>query len=346
MLFKAWTKIFLLTSISFFLIIISLNFIVNPYHIFNDTLFSKYFPQKNYQVSTRMASFYIAKHSQPKNLMMGSSRIEMFPKTDLNKYLKTSIYNLAMSGANIEEQTQYIMYMIKNHDIQNIVWALDFFAFNPDRANDPTFSYNRLSTTLIKDDYKVALLSLQTSKNSLKTIQDNIDYSKNKTVQKPLYLIKKEFNKQYTLLSKRTIDKQTEQTLDYYKRKMLKNKNFDNPKSILPNIKKVNSIIDLCHKNHIKLYIYLSPVQESMLNLYTKLGLLHTFKFWKKSLQDITSYTDFCTKNSVTVNKYNFIDGAHIMPQFSNLIFAKVFHDTTIDIPSDFGTYIKQSKLK
>jgi len=331
----------------FFLFIMTLNFIVNPYHIFNETMFSKYFPQKSHHASKQMSNFYIAKHSQPQNLMMGSSRIQMFPKTDVQKYLKTSTYNMAMSGATIEEQTQYLGYMIENHKIHNIIWALDFFSFNPDRKNNPNFSYDRLdNSSFIKNDYKTALLSLQTTKNSIKTIQDNLKLFQSKKKVKPLYLIKQEFNKKYSLLANKTIDQQTEQTLLYYKKKMLNNQHFTNAQSITKNIKKVQKIIELCQKKNIKLYIYLSPVQSSMLNLYTELGLENTFLIWKKSLQEITSYIDFCTLNSITNNRYNFIDGAHIMPRFSKLIFARIFNDTSVDIPNDFGVSMHQSKFE
>ena len=339
MKYRFFTKIFIIISLVFITISATLNYIVNPYSIFNHQIFSSFFKVKQNTVSSRMTTFYAVLHKNPKNIVMGSSRAGLLPLGSIKKYLSNDIYSLAMQGSNIEEQTQYLKYMINTQNLKTIIWSLDFYSFNPDLKNDSSFSYERVNnSSFIKNDYKIALFSFQSTKNSLKTIIDNLqlkkEVQKNTKHEKPISYLDTINN-----LSKEEIDTRTNIQLHYYPNKFLHSKNFKNPNSIDKNLKKFKYIVNLCSKKHIKLYIYTSPVSKSFLNLYSNLKLDKTFIYWKEKLVSIHSYTDFCTSNTITNNPYNFMDGSHIKPMFSKQIFAKIFHDKTIDVPSGFSIY-------
>jgi len=337
MSYKFWTKIFIFTSIIFFIFSATFNYIINPYDIFKHNLFTSFIQIKNHSVSERMSTFYYINNSKPTNLMIGTSRIGIFSTNSVEKYLGKNTYNMSIPGANIEEQTSYLRFMAYKHNIKNVVWALDFFSFNPDLKNDKSFTYDRVNPfKQIKDDHLIALFSLQTLKNSFKTLLDNIN---NKGPILNRKQLKKNVNSMYLSLNKKDIEMRTNIQINYYSNKFLKYTNFNNQDSIKINILKVKKILDLYKEKNINIYIYTSPVQDSFLDLYKKLGLEKTFLQWKKDLQTITPYTDFCTYNSISKEKTNFIDGTHIMPTFESMIFAKIFHDKSINIPSDFGIY-------
>jgi len=340
--FKYWSKAILFLALSFFIFTALFNYVVNPYSIFNHNIFSNFLVSKNHIVSARMLTFYTAIKENPKNIMIGSSRIGTFSKSEIERYLDGKSFNMAMPGSNIEEQTKYIEYMIKNHNIKNIVWGLDFYSFNPDLQNDPDFSYTRLnSSLLLRDDFKIALISLQTTKNSFKTIIDNLKRPK-KQNSISLENIKQKENKEIQKFSKEIILQKTNDLLIQYTKKYFNSNKFKEQSSIDINIQKINNIIKLCKKKNINLYIYTSPVQKKFLDLYANLGLENTFIYWKKELAKITAYTDFCQENVVTDNIYNFMDGSHIMPNFGKLIFGEIFHNKNINIPKGFGIQIKQ----
>jgi len=344
MSFKLWSKFVLFTVASFFVLTASINYTINPYHIFEHSLFSSIIKTKNHSVSGRMSTFYIGKHTKPQSLIMGSSRIGMFSQSIFEKYLGEKVYIMAMPGSNIEEQSEYLIYMINNYPIKNIVWGLDFFGFNPDLPKDPDFTYDRLSSSfMINNDYKIALFSLQTTKNSFRTIIDNL-----KVKQKPVSIesIKKTSNKKYHSLSTKEIRQRTNYQISNYKKKYLKVKTFNKPNTIDENLKRLKKVVDLCKQKDVKAYIYTSPVQKSFLDLYSKLNLDSTFKYWKTQLPYIIGYTDFNNYNSVTNKSSNFVDGTHIMPHYEKQIFAKVFHDNSIDIPNDFGRYFPKKSTK
>lgn len=321
-----------------------MNYIVNPYHIFSHHYFKNFLQEKEHTVSNRMTTFYKAKHSKPTSIIMGSSRVGMFDTDIFKKYLGTENFVMAMPGANIEEQSQYLLYMIKNHSIKNIVWSLDFFSFNPDLENDSDFVYNRLSNSyLLNDDYKITLFSLQATQNSLKTIFDNLRLYQNNEVVENSKAKRQKVYDAYQAFTHKEIDEYTAIQITYYPSKFLKNKHFIEVNSLEKNIKKVQLVLDLCKEKNIKTYLYTSPVSASFLDLYKKLGLEKTFFQWKKELSSITSYTDFAQYNSISNNPYNFIDGTHILTNFGPLIFARVFNDSHVKVPKDFGINIEKS---
>jgi len=350
MSFKFWNKFFLVTAFSFFIVTATFNFIVNPYGLFNHHLFSDFMVIKKHTVSSRMQIFYDTIHNEPQNIMMGSSRIGMLPPSAVSKYLGGPTKNMAMEGTNIEEQSQYLLYMIKNTSVKNIVWSMDFFSFNPDLANDIDFNYDRLESSIhFNSDHKISLLGFQATKNSFLTLYDNFKASdKNKEVHKRFLSDEDGETKRYqhyNTLKQNEVDEITAWQIENYTKKFLVVKTFDSPHSIDPNIKKIHTVINACKKKKIKLVIYTSPVSKDFLQLYKDLNLEDTFKYWKKGLADITAYTDFCYLNDITKNPYNFLDASHLMPKYSALLFARVFNDPSIKGPKDFGKYInKKSK--
>jgi len=348
MSFKKWSNYILLFTLLFFILVAIFNFIINPYSIFNHNILSKFFIYKNNIVSSRMLVFYNATKEDPNNIMIGSSRIGIFSKSEIEKYLPGKSFNMAMPGSNIEEQVQYLKYMIKNHHIKNIIWGLDFYSFNPDLQNDPDFSYNRLNSSLLfRNDLKVSLFSLQTTKNSIKTLLDNLNKPSNMKIitESDKENMKQQQNKAILKFTKDQISQKTDDLIKLYTKKYFASKKFKNPHSIDTNIYKIKEIITLCKNSNIHLYIYTSPVQEKFLNLYNNLGLNSTFAYWKVELSKITPYTDFCHYSSVTKNIMNFMDGSHIMPNYGKYIFAEIFNNKNVKQQKDFAKHIKQKRI-
>ena len=346
MSFQSWNKFFLISALSFFIITATFNFIVNPYNIFNHNFFPNFLVIKTHTPSGRMEVFYRTMHDDPTNIMMGTSRIGMLAPSDVTKYLGGSTNNMAMAGANIEEESQYLLYMIKNYSVKNIVWSLDFCSFNPDLPNDGDFTYDRLdNSSYFNNDHRIALISFQTTKNSFRTLYDNFkatdkekdDYIKALDDKDNDY---KQYEHLYNDLAKEEIDLNTAKQLKSYPKKFLFVKTFNQPDSINPNLKKLQTVINLCKKKNINIIVYTSPVSKDFFQLYKDLDLENTFKYWKESLANITSYTDFCYYNDITKNTYDFVDGTHLMPKYSKLLFARIFHDPSVKGPKDFGKHI------
>ena len=316
-----------------------MNYIINPYNIFSHSYQGRYNYFKPYALSDRMTKFYEAKHLNPSTLMMGTSRIGLFKYTYLNPYAPKPIYNLALAGSSIYEQTRYLEYMIKHKNIKMIVWGLDFFSFNPDKKNEVTFEDERLNKGIYLDDYITSLLAYRTFEKSIQTIKINFKHNYTKELNRPYFEEAQYYKQQGQPYSRNKINKNVRNTLNEYKNhtEFLKSAHFSDPHSIDSSLKRVRYIIQLCKEKKIACVIYTSPVYVTHLDLIYSLGLGNTFDYWKKSLLSIQPYNDFCTYNSVTSNIMNFRDSTHITSNNGEIIFAKNFKNSKIFVPKDFG---------
>lgn len=327
-----WVKTFFIGSIVIILMVSGINYIVNPYNVFGHG-YDKYFLNKTEILSGEMTTFYVVNRIKPKTIMMGTSRIGFFPETQLNGYVDTPIYNLALAGSSVDEQSAYIKYMVKYHHIKNVIWSLDFFSFNPTKPINSTFETKRLSDQIFWNDYTVSLFNFKTFARSLKTVKSN--------------LLTAEENSQTILLSKSEIESNINATLIEYAREktFLKSHTFKTPSSINSKIKILKETVGFCRENNVSITLYTSPVYFKHIDLYYSMGLGDTFKYWKKSLANIQPYTDFCTYNSISRNSRMFRDSSHATQQVGNLIFGRIFNPQVQGLPNDFGVLINPENI-
>lgn len=344
---SSWTKYFILSIVSIFSVIILVNYLINPYNIFSHTYEGRYNYFKPYVSSDRMTKFYEAKNLHPSTLLMGTSRIGFFKSTYMSSYAPKPIYNLALAGSSIYEQASYLEYMINHQNIKLVVWALDFYSFNPDKKNEDTFDINRLNKSFYYSDYITSLLNYRTFEKSIQTIKENSKYDYSQQLTRPLFEEAQYFNQQGQPYSYNEVNKNITATLNEYKNhtQFLKSTHFSNPHSIDPALKRVAYVINLCNEKHIPCIIYTSPVYVKHIDLIYSLNLGKTFNYWKRSLVTIHPYTDFCTYNSVTKNIMNFRDSSHIISDQGKIIFAKIFNDPKILVPQDFGYTITTQNI-
>jgi hypothetical protein len=339
---KLWTK-YLVSSISIILTFIAIvNYTINPYNIFSHSYQGHYNFFKPHALSDRMSKFYEAKHLNASTIMMGTSRIGFFKYTYLEPYAPRPIYNFAMAGGSIYEQTRYLEYIIKHTDVKTIVWAIDFFPFNPDKENETTFKDERLDQPVYINDYVVSLLNYRTFEKSIQTVKTNFKHDYSKELNRPYFEEAQYLPMQGQPYNQNEIKKHVCDTLNEYKNRTVffKSTHFTNPHSIDPGIARLKYIIQLCKEKNIKCVFYTSPVYAAHIDLIYAIGLGNTFEYWKESLAKIQPYYDFSTYNSVTNNIMNFRDSAHIVSSNGKLIFAKIFQDHNTSVPEDFGTYV------
>lgn len=328
-----WIKLFSLCSVSIIILISLFNWIINPYNVFNHGLDSK-FPDKSNLLSDRMSKFYIANQRKPETIIMGTSRSGLFSEKQLEPYA-SGVYNYSLAGSSVDEQAQYIHYMITHHHIKTLVWSLDFFSFNPDKPMDQSFDSQRLNQKYYLNDYFISLFSFKTFHRSTKTLIKNLssagieqDISGQPYTEKEI-----DFNIRYTLRSYAT------------EKSFLLSEKFKQPHSIDKKLLSVQRVVDLCEQYNVKCVLYTSPVYHKHIDMIYSLGLGETFEMWKNGLAKIHPYTDFCTHNSITNNKMNFRDSSHVIGDLGKVIFAKIFLDKTLKIPEGFGDNITPSNV-
>ena len=85
-------------------------------------------------------------------------------------------------------------------------------------------------------------------------------------------------------------------------------------------------IVLTAHLNHLLYY----KIKKEDLNLYID------------QIKEVTSFWNFTTINSITLDNSNYYDHSHFRYKIANMILAKIFNYKSVEVPEDFGIYIKK----
>ena len=341
-MYKYWIKFFFIFSFFIGFTFIAFNYICDPYGIFNNNW--KGNSIRNHMASGRISKTYYSKRVMPQTALIGSSRVGMINVKDIEVYTKQKAYNLAMSGSSLYEQSMYAKFAIESLHVKQIIWGIDFFAFNPEAKQHFSFSAKRLGNSLYYQDYQDGLLSMNAFIASIKTLYDSLFL-------KPFSTINLDTGVETYSESKENLKKQGLAFIDskiasglkgYSSEKVLFNSEwFKNPNSIIDKFLLIENILDLAKKHDVKIIFYISPTYYEHLNLIYSLGLGNTYEFFKLRLSELTSYWDFNTLNSITTNKNHYWDNSHMREEIGTLLMKKMFELNTSIEPLDFGVFIK-----
>ncbi|MBE0514928.1 DUF1574 family protein [Sulfurimonas sp.] len=340
--YKKFNKITLLSILAAFFATILFNFIIDPYHVFNTPKFEKINAIKNHTINHGMSKFYTAKLANPTVLLIGTSRTaHMHPKY-LQKYFSNEkIYNLAVPGSGIASQRNNIEYFIKHHKIKAIVYGVDFFAFNPTN-NTPNSKEEGRYTDDFTKDYMDSLLSIRTLRKSIKTLGDNI---KGKYQHLDYAIGWDTYENDYLHIEKDGIPYIEAKTSKELQMLSTQNKHFNyapfkEASSIEKPLEDIEKIVQLCKENDIALHMFISPIYSEIVDLIYSREYGKSYHHWKNELAKYGSVYDFSGYNSITTDVSNYIDGSHYQTKLAPLMFAKMFHDKSVDVPNDFGTIL------
>ena len=90
-------------------------------------------------------------------------------------------------------------------------------------------------------------------------------------------------------------------------------------------IKDIQSIIDLCNKNNIKLILFTSPLHKLTYQKAVSFGYID----FLVRLSDITDYYNFSGINDVTANNANYLEPSHYKSSVGDLIIDTIFYNKT-----------------
>ncbi|MEN8147454.1 MAG: hypothetical protein ABFR02_07530 [Campylobacterota bacterium] len=338
---RTWILVLLGVIISLIALTSLVNYLVNPYATFEQDEECQMNCKTGHLISDRMTKFYKFNHSHAETIIMGTSRSGLFSPEILEPYAPKPLFNFSLAGSNIEEQAAYIRFAVTQGEVKHVLWALDFFSFNPTKAPQSDFKEERLSSSIYWPDYGVSLFNFGTLKNSFSTLKENYPFQKQsrKAFAKEAHSALREHR-----FSEQRLDANINHTLNEYAREksFLNSPLMKEPSSLKNPLTHVSDIIALCEQNGATLHIYTSPVYKKHLSMYRELGLYESFAAWKKALSEMTDYTDFALCNSVTDEKQNFRDSSHIRSDYgytiSKIIYASA--DT-----NDFAKHVTSDNI-
>ena len=279
---------------------------------------------------------------QPTTLIMGSSRTKQGINPD-SPWLsdRESIYNLALNGPNFYEIKEYIEHALYvQPDLQEIILGVDFFMFNQDLANQPTFKASRLNTNWYSmGDLATYLFSVDAITSSWQTIQASRQIPE---------LATKTQGENGFLPNRNSQDGENiwrfHQSIKLYYQL---HSDYEFSESYWADFQE---IVSLCQENQIKLTVFISPAHASHWEAIRLTGRWAIFEQWKKDLTAMVPVWDFSGYNSITSEKIaksmeNYVDNSHYTPQIGEMILQRIFGNSADNIPSDFGVLLTPQNL-
>lgn len=331
--------------------VVTLNFLVDPYNIFESPTYEGFNKQKIESKEYMLKAKEIV-NQKPETIFLGSSRTRQgLSPSYYERIVGEDAYNLGLSGATINVQLKYFEYALNNNpSLKRVIIGLDFEAFNRFGTNPISFNEERLSTKrLNKEDLLLNLFTIQTLIDSKQVIQENRenisiltqdilleDGSHNESVLLNIHkgMIKEGINPFYKYLQEYLVSDQllakydlSDKVVSYFR-----------------------ELVDLCEENQIELIVFIQPTHALQWTGIEKTGLWAQLEQWKKEIVHITSVWDFSGYNSITTTSTEnfdvYLDQAHYRKKVGNLILQQILQVGTEKVPSDFGVYLTEENIQ
>lgn len=196
--FRRYLQLWLVVVLTFLSLMAALNYLVDPYGMFDTSRVNGLNASKPAAgAHVRLAKPYQVTGFTPRAIISGNSRPEMGlnPANTCWPAGLHPVFNLALPGANVYMQARMLQHALAGSDAKLVLWGLDFLDFlnrhtgsgqsrqwssegtefedrlmvNADGSENQAYSRKRLQ------DYLQTLFSLDTVKDSLKTLSGQSD---------------------------------------------------------------------------------------------------------------------------------------------------------------------------
>lgn len=327
---KKQHKKYLILSIFFTFILFTLGigvrYIIDPVGLNNKFDFGLY---KDVALGFRTQKFVELNEFKPNTLMVGGSRVHYLQPDDLKKYTNDKVYNLGLSYSTLEEQYYFLKYSIENFDIKNVVIGVNLYTFS-EKLEDNSSDFD-------KDLFENKFNFYQQIKHYLEVpLFKYLKFAYNNNFTEPFYKdgAITPYHQNIVLSGKTWQERRDNSYYGYIE------KYRDYLEWGETNLEYFRKMVQLCEENNINLKVFTTAIHSSQLQTLEDLNKMDIYYKWKEEISKITSFWHFMYDNSVTRNDDNFVDTSHIKQEFGKLYFARLFDDTNIDIPEDFGVFI------
>lgn len=346
---KKWMKIFFIFTLGGVLLVGGVNYVVDPNGLNNKFIVSHIntVKESNTAYTTRFKSNILVNGGFD-TLLLGTSRIGVMNPDVVNDYLTCHSFNLEYPSSITQIQKELFLYANNFNKIKNLVYGIDFMAFNKNRtiAHDFMEYYevqNKIKKNRLIPNYDL-YFNLETFFKSCKVIYKSL---LNKEGEGAVYT--QNGMRDYVDFIKELkenrlqLDKNIHSSIkSYFKSKTGQYKNYQFSYEYLENFKE---ILSYCKNNNIKVWVYIPPMYSQHFDAINEAGYFDEFELFKKELSKITEYTDFTGHNEITNNKNNYWDSSHLRKEMTQIVMAKIFNDNTINVPKDFGVLVTKQNI-
>jgi len=346
---KKWVKLWIIIII-LIPIIALLNYIIDPNGMNNKILIEGINSSKksNTGYSYRFKTNRLVDDNFD-TLMLGTSRIGVMDPTVVDSYLNGHTFNLEAPASVTEMHYKLFKYALKYNNIKNVVYGIDFMAFNGSRTLNKTFPEFKALNNKIINGEKISnydlYFNLETTKSSFYVLYKNLTNQK---------IVAEQFLQNGMRVFYQYIDSlekgnySFEKRMDYTFREYYNNVNgiYKNYKYSENYFNYFSKIINECKKNNIKVWVYIPPVYNLHFDSLKPAGYYDEFEKFKRDLVKVTNYIDFTGHNTITNNSENFWDSSHLRVNMTKPIMARIFKDKSVNVPNDFGVLVTPENIE
>lgn len=329
--YKNFSVILLCVIFVYLFSIAVINLVVDPFYIFRTP-----FLKAQAQINDRHAKIEDLKKEKGKfNLyILGSSRIYSTPPDMVEKYIPSGKgYNLATILATITEHLLHVKYLIKKngHLVKTLYIGLDIdFCFGIKMHSDQDYLlklHPEVSNTNPIGFYW-SYLSILPKGDIKRKLRANFGKKKGPASQ---------FGKDGAL----ALESEAKNSPIFFEDQRIRGNYLIENKMGRENLDALRELVALCRQHDINLILFITPYHKVLMDHFEKKEYL----LFLRDLSEITPFWDFGGYNSITTDNKNYFDHSHYNPSVSRLIAARIFNDTTLTVPRDFGVWVTKKNI-
>lgn len=328
---KKWVFMFLGCLLSLPLLLMAVNYVVDPFGVFGHMTWYSFSETLNPRVAK---TTYLKEHWQEyDSYLVGCSSTSSYPVEALNEYLDASFYNTISYGVDMKDAEETVRWLLDNCTVRNIV-------LNVYVDNGVTYDTGQDQLTL-KLHEEVSGENPLTFYGGYLLADPNYawDKLKDKAADTELSQPFDVFDEETGAYDKRARDVENIGDLDrYYEAYPVFTDYPIYPArmgEIETTMESVAAIRDMCEAAGVDLYVVCAPVYGEYLNTFTDEDLAAFYT----ALAEVTDYWDF-TYSSVSWEPRYFYDSTHFRNAVGDMALARMFGDDSVYIPEDFGAYV------
>lgn len=329
MKYKKWIRYWILI-ISIVPILGMFNYFIDIYGLNNILTVEEINAKKfmNVKFTTRIKAKALSS-GEFDTIMLGTSRIGVMNPDVINRYLNANTYNLSYPASITKIHKELFFYAIKFNKVKNLIYGIDFMAFNKSRLIEQDFNeYYTLQKHILNKEEILNIdlyLNLDTFLKSIKLIQNNVRKTQKDV---PRYVYKNGMRdyanyKEELAMNRYNFQKNSKIQINAYFKKNGFYKDYIFSQEYFNDFKE---ILTYCKNNGIKVWVYIPPFHKEYLKKLYSTNLSYSFEIFQRKLAQIVEFTDFTIYKEITDDENNYWDVSHLKSQMTDKIITHVLN--------------------
>lgn len=335
---KKWLAAFFGTVPLLAVLVMGFNFWTDPFGAFGDHFFQWWSYDETMNPRVAKISYLDQHHDQYDSYIIGASSSSSFPTEQLNTYFDANFYNLVMYGADMLDVEQTCQYLVDHYTVKNLVVSVYIHNAQVYHVEQDPLTYN----LHWKVDGSSPLLFY--AKYLLSNPRNG--WTKLQRLQTDPYLQQsyRVFDQQTGAYDKSRRDVEPIGDLESYlaKSSYAVFSNYPEGSADLPYLEdcmqSIARIRDLCREQGVNLTVVCPPMYYAYLEYYSP----EDQAAFRDALAEVTPYWDF-TLSSASYEPRYFYDDTHFRNCLGEMALARMFGDSSVYVPEDFGEYVSQA---